>query len=269
MQIVHECELDQTNNEFALRWLGAKIVEVNGAKVGDSEEWKQAIKLIAESFSYPTFRIKSNGEFIETISPEESVKKVDQMLDMIVTNRAADNRKFFAKFGETDAGRRMLNQAFGQIWQTWVETWVGVDLAAGETESYTGKVPLAQAGELPVTEKITNLGIMKPDKNLLNLKCEQELSATNFLGAMNSLNEETGKETGIKGAGPLTNECSIHRLTTLEVHTERQTLRPHWAKQTIQTAITASGEQIGTELEVHEYNFQWDIKNTSERNKQP
>jgi hypothetical protein len=77
---------------------------------------------------------------------------------------------------------------------------------------------------------------------------------------LNDFIEKTTKETGIKGAGPITNECTIKRSTILEVQTERKTLKPHWAKRTLTTTISAPGEDTDTTLEVHEYNFFGDSK---------
>jgi hypothetical protein len=120
-RILYKCELVRTNEGFVLQWLDAKITEVNGEKVSDSEDLKRAVEPIEDSFRYPPFLIDQNGQFETVINVEESVKRADQMLDKIAPERSDDTRKFYAKFGETETGRKVLNQAFGLIWQTWVE----------------------------------------------------------------------------------------------------------------------------------------------------
>jgi hypothetical protein len=259
-RILYKCELVRTNEGFVLQWLDAKITEFNGEKVSDSEDLRRAVEPIEDSFRYPPFLIDQNGQFEKVINVEESVKRADQMLDKVTPGRSDDNRKFFAKFGETETGRQVLNQAFGLIWQTWVEVWVDVELAEGQTSSNEGMTMLSEGVEMPAKVKLTNLGTMKSDTNLLSLKYEYELTGTNFTAALNDFIEKTTKETGIKGAGPITNECTIKRSTILEVQTERKTLKPHWAKRTLTTTVSAPGEDTDTTLEVHEYNFFWDSK---------
>jgi ribosomal protein S10 len=114
--------------------------------------------------------------------------------------------------------------------------------------------------EIPAKVKLTNLGVMKSDTNLLSLKYECELAATNFTAALNDFIEKTTKETGLKSAGPITNAVSFKRSTILEVQTERKTLKPHWAKRILTTTVSAPGEAPETASEVHEYKFLWDGK---------
>ena len=257
MQVVHECELQRTNDGYVLQWLDAKIIEFNGASVSSSEDLKHAVEPAQESFIYPAFRIGSNGEFVEAMDLEGAVKKVNQMLDTVVTNRDEDNRKFFSKYVETEAGKQVLNVLYGQIWRTWVEAWTDVALSEGQSVSATGTVTIFQDHEVPAVEKLTNLGPVKSNTNLLSLKFEQRLSVTNFSAAINGFIENAAQETGLKGAGPLTNECTMVRLTSLETQTERQTLRPYWAKSTATTTISSPGETNETESEIHEYKFNW------------
>ena len=256
-RIVYKCGLVRTNEGFILQWLDAKITEVNGEKVSDSEDLRRAVEPVEDSFRYPPFLIAQNGRFVKIINVEESVKRADKMLDKVAPGRSDDSREFFAKFGKTKTGRQVLNQAFGLIWQTWVEVWVDEGLAEGQTSSDEGMTMLSEGVEMPAKVKLTNQGTIKSDTNLLSLKYECELAGTNFTTALNDFIEKTAKETCIKGAGPITNECTIKRSTILEVQTERKTLRPHWAKRTLTTTVSVPGEDTDTTLEVHEYIFFW------------
>ena len=259
-QIAHNCELVQTNDEFELQWLDAKIREVNGERVADSEELRRTVEPLEASFVYPAFRVNQSGQFLEATDSTEYMKKSDHMLDIVATNRDEDNRKFFTNFSKSETGKQVMNQFSAQIWQTWVEAWTDVELADGQSASATGMTPFAGGTELPATERMMNLGPVKSNTNLLSLKYEHDMSGTNIVGAINDFIEKMAKETELKnGAGPITNEFSMRRTTTLEVQTERLTLRPHWAKRTIRTIFVSPSEPMETELEVHEYRFQWNI----------
>ena len=259
-RILYQCEFVRSNAGFVLRWLDAKITEVNGEKVNDSKDLRQTVESMEDSFRYPPFLIDQNGQFIKVINVEDSVKRASEMLDKIAPDKSGDRSKFYAKFGETETGRRVLNQAFGLIWQNWVEVWVDVGLAEGQTSSDEGTTMIFDGIEIPAKVKLTNLGVMKSDTNLLSLKYECELAATNFTAALNDFIEKTTKETGLKSAGPITNAVSFKRSTILEVQTERKTLKPHWAKRILTTTVSAPGEAPETASEVHEYKFLWDGK---------
>ena len=256
IEVVHHCEWMRTNDEFILLWNNPEITRFNGTKTSASMELKKALAPVEKGFWYPAFRIDEDGGFVETIDPETALAKADQMLDQVVTNRTENSRKFFANWSKSELGKKTLNQIYGSIWQTWVETWTDLDIKTGEVQS-TNAMMFFSGVEMPVKVTLRNLGASKSDASLVRLEYEQDLYSTNFSPAVYSLIETAQSETGINGGGPITNECSMHRLTTLEVETERQTLKPHWAKRTVKTEVSSPGETTKAELEVHEYHFLW------------
>ena len=268
MELIHHGEFVKTNGGFLLQWRNPTITEINGEKVDSSKEWPEAAALLGKSMAYPSFRISDSGEFLEAINLEEAVAKVNQMVDAAATNRPEESRKFLTDMAKSEAGKAYLNQIYGVVWQTWVAAWTDVNLTNGESQSISGTVEFAGV-EMPVTDKITNLGSTTSDPNIVTLKYEQDLSGTNLLSGLNNFVQKMSSDTEIKGAGPITNECSIRRVTILEVQTERQTLRPHWAKRTTKTNVSAPGEQETTELETREYRFQWGGTNITGLAKQP
>jgi hypothetical protein len=132
-------------------------------------------------------------------------------------------------------------------------------LAEGETGSQTTSVSLNNH-QVPATVTTSNLGIAGTDEDLLNLKCEQRLSTTNLAGALDAILGNLAAETEIKKGDPLPKNVSLERTSILEVHTERQSLKPHWAKRTTTLTIDAPGEPKKTTVEVNEYQFFWKNK---------
>jgi hypothetical protein len=265
--VAHDCKLIKANGQFELQWIDAKILEVNGEKLADSEELQSAMKPLQSSFIYPPFRVSQSGEFLETTDPDEYTKRSDEMLDAVVTNRTEENRKYFANFAKSQTGKQVLNQFSESIWQTWVGAWTGVVLTNGESRTVDGTADFFGV-QTPVTEKIANLGSTNSGTSIVNLRYEQDFTGTNFSSGFNGFIDKMAKEMEIKNdAGPITNQFTIQRLTILKVQTERQTLKPHWAKRITKTIISAPQEKPETELEIHEYNFKW--SNTNETQKQP
>jgi len=268
MELIHHGEFVKTNDDYVLQWHNPTITEINGERVSSSIELQAVAVQLEKAMTFPSFRISSDGEFIEAINLEEAVEKVNEMVDAVATNRPEDSRKFLAGMAKSELGKDYLNQIYGSIWQTWVEVWIGVNLADGESESVSGMVEFAGV-EVLATDKTTNLGAAKNDKNLVGLKYEQELSGTNFLSGLNNFMENMAAEADIESAGPITNECTMRRVTTLEVQTERETLRPHWAKRTVKAIFAVPGEQAETEWETREYRFLWGRTNVTDMIKQP
>ena len=237
--LIHHGQLVKTNDGFVLQWSPPTITEINGEKVSGSKAWQTAAVALAKSRLYPAFHISDDGEFIEAISAGTPAKSESENDD--------------------------LNALYEVIWQTWVGAWTEVELADGKSESVGGTAEYAEI-EVPVTNKTTNLGSTTADTNLVSLKFEQTVSGTNFQSVLNGLLAE-GLE--IKTAGPVTNDCSLHRSSILEVQTERQTLKPHWARRTTKTTYSIPGEQIETESEIREFHFQWGQTNAAAVIQQP
>jgi hypothetical protein len=230
VEVVHHGQLTKTNDGLLLQWSPLTITKFNGKKVGEKSAWPAAARALEKSLAYPAFVISTNGELTETFEVVEA------------TGAEA-----------TNADETPIDTLYEVIWRTWVGAWTEVELADGASESVGGLAELYDL-EAPVTNKTSNLGATTGDTNLVSFKFEQTVAGTNFQSALNGLLAE-GLE--IKSPGPVTGACSLQRLSVLEVQTERQTLRPHWAKRTTRTTFSIPGEQIETEAEIREFHFQW------------
>jgi hypothetical protein len=261
MRIRFTCELVKTNQDYFLNWLDAKIIAVNDIKVSESEELKQAMEQLEPSFHYPTFHIDSDGQFLETVNMEDYLKRTDKMIDTVVPTRSEENRRFFSKFSKSETGKTMIDQIYGQIWQTWVETWAGLQLAEGQSKSISGTNMLMGGTALPATATFTNYGRAEFNTNLQCFGYYEYLDAANFDAALNKFIKTAEQETGEKSAGPLTNRCTAQRFFSLSVQTDQQTLMPHWASRSVEMWVHTPGEPTAHSLEEHEYFFKWNTTN--------
>lgn len=267
LQILFTCELIETNQELILRWLDTQFLSFNGEKVSESEALKKELAPVEAMFRYPPFRITSQGEFLETLNAEESTKEVNRLLDKVAPERPEDARKFYDKLAESQTGKQMIDRIYGQIWGTWVQMWVDVNLADGQTVSEDGNIPFGEGHNLPAKMTLSNLGPVASDTNLLSLKYEEKITANDLGGTMEDFLGKLAKETELKEAEPLPSNVSFERATIMEVYTERKTLKPHWAKRTMVTTTSAPGEKKEIALEVHEYLFHWSDERASKSNK--
>ena len=244
-ELIHHGQLIKTNDGFVLQWRPPTITEIDGEKVDGSKDLQAEAAELQKTMAYAAFRISNAGEFIEAISTPEPAAKAN--------SQSEGGQKVDDAPANSEADQAGLSALYAVIWQTWVGAWTEVALADGDYESVSGMTEYSGL-EVPVKNRTASLGSTTTDTNLVSLKFEQTVVGRNFQAVLNKLVAE-GLE--IKSAGPITNNCSMQRYTILEVQTERQTLKPHWAKRTTKTTFFIPGEQIETELEIREFNFQW------------
>jgi len=263
MQIIFKCQLSKTNDQFILRWLDAQIVSVNGQRINESDDLKRELAPVQAMFRHPPFSISLDGQFLETIDADEAMKKTNQALDEVAPRRSEESREFFDRFAQSKTGKQMIDHVYGQIWGTWIGMWVGLNVPDGQTVSEDVKVPFGDGDRVPARIKRSNLGPLKSNTNLLSLRFEERLTAKNIGAAINKLSKKVAKETEVKSAEPLPKKVSFERATIVEVHTDRRSLNPHWAKRSVVTTASVPGEGKQSELEVHEYQFRWDVDHQS------
>jgi len=259
LTVLFDCQMMATNRGFVLDWLGARILKMNGQTADKSMAWQKEVAPLEATFRYASFHISETGEFLEALDVEQMIRKLNRLLDQITPDRSPEARDYYEKLATSKSGKLMTDQILGQIWETWVQAWISLKLAEGETGSQTTSVSLNNH-QVPATVTTSNLGIAGTDEDLLNLKCEQRLSTTNLAGALDAILGNLAAETEIKKGDPLPKNVSLERTSILEVHTERQSLKPHWAKRTTTLTIDAPGEPKKTTVEVNEYQFFWKSK---------
>ncbi|HMP84292.1 MAG TPA: hypothetical protein PKA41_16460 [Verrucomicrobiota bacterium] len=257
MEIHFKCQIVETNQEFILRWLDAEILSFNGEKVSESLALQHELAPVQPLFKFPPFRISATGEFLEVIGLQTAMEESNQQLDKIAPERPKESREFFQNFGETDAGKALLNKTYGKIWETWVGLWTDLNIAEGETISDEVMMPFGYEDHIPAKVAFRNLGAVKTNRNLLKLEYKEQLTANNVGSAINRFTDRLAQETEMRTAEPLAEDGSFERLTTIDVHTDHRTLKPHWARRLVVTTVSVPGEENLTETESHEYRFHW------------
>jgi hypothetical protein len=163
----------------------------------------------------------------------------------------------------------MIDQIYGQIWQTWVEAWAGLQLAENQSKSVTAATKFANGPDLPATATFTNYGRAKFNTNLLCFGYNEYLDAANLDATLNEFIKTAEKETGEISAGPITNRCTAQRFIHLNVQTDQQTLMPHWARRSMEMWLHIPGEPTAHSLEEHEYFFKWNTTNAPSPQSKP
>jgi hypothetical protein len=250
VELLYDCKLVKSNGGFVLEWVNATIISIDKKSVRESR--RSQLSSLEAMFRHPSFRIAGNGEFLETINAAQVMKQSNQHLDQIFSNRSESSRQLFDKLGEHKSGKKMLDDYYGQIWRTWVDLWIGVDLPAGQTFSFD-----SEAESLPGKGKISNLGPVSTNSQLVHLKYEEDVVVKDFGAGVNKVAEKVAKEIGLKKPESVLMDGEFRRITIFEVHADPKNLRPYWAKKTVTGTLTFPGKPEETQIEVNEYRFFW------------
>jgi hypothetical protein len=247
-ELVFDCKLVKSNGGFVLEWVNAKIISLGNKPVRDAVRLE--LSPLEAMFRHPSFRIAADGRFLETINADQVMKQSNQHLDQIFSNRSAGSRQLFDKLGEGEAGKKLLDDYYGQIWRTWVDLWIGINLPAGDSVSFEGD-------KRPIKAKLTHLGVVATNSQLVHLKFEEETIKKDFGPEIDQTASSVAAEIGLKKPESLPKAAIMKKKTVFEVHTDPKNLRPYWAKQSITASVKLPGQPEQTQSEVNEYRFLW------------
>lgn len=249
--------LSRTNQDFILRWLDARVQEVNGQKFGAAERSRPEMAQIESMLRYAPLHISADGEFLEAIDITKTMKELNKTLNGIDPQRPQEVSSSFERFSESESGRKIINRAYAEIWMAWVEQWIDLELLPGQKSTHEAMVPF-EGAVIPAQATFSNLGSLKENPNLLHVKYEEIYKMSNASGALNQMIDRlAGEMQTKKSAEPLPEKISFERTTVVEAHTDRITLQPAWVKRSVVLTMTAPGINVPPRVESQEYRFYW------------
>jgi hypothetical protein len=240
VEVMYDCRLAKTNGEFLLEWVDAKVISFDNKVISKAARSKLAS--VEAMFRLPTFRISADGRFLEAINAEEAINRASQLLPNQSEGRPS--------LVDSEAGVKILKSVYAQIWKTWVEAWIGLEVASNETLVINDDKSSNES-------KLTNLGPVSTNRQLAHLKYEEYVTKQDFGADIDRLTESLTQGTGAKKPAPMPSNVRMNKSTIIEVHTDPETLRPYWVKQTMTATVNAPGEGEHSRTEVDEYRFLW------------
>lgn len=225
--------------------------EVEGLDLRDPRVVAALDKVAAETVGrLPPYRVSSDGRWLgidmdaflaamKGVLPDETVANLHKA--MAVPGMAA-----------------MLDEKLGDVWGTWVELWIDLQLEPGERLDGTFEVTvLDRPISVPVT--VEHLGTVGGRVRIRASSVLEGPAAAAAVGTMVSqFSESVDGDTPLPVSdwSSLSDQMEIRRVWTAETVTDPVTLLPAQARSELRVTVTADGEKR-ERVEAHEWVFDW------------
>jgi hypothetical protein len=229
------------------------FVEFEGVDLGDPAVREQLAALERQvAGAIPPYRIAADGTWL-------GCGELETLLDGLAGVLPAADIATFRALLSNPKIRAVVDAKLRDVWQAWVEGWLGLALRPGDRREGSSRIEIAGTSVvLPYTvERLAG------DPATLHLRSTSELTgdaAKAMLGA--ALDEFTAAmrdrlgNTGLDTAAA-TRELAVRRLHVREATLDPATLRPTRALSRV--TITVGDDKATTEsIESHEWTFVWD-----------
>jgi hypothetical protein len=246
----------QTNSDWIIEWLKARVVQVNGVDPLFTPELK-GYSAIADLYVMPIIKVSSSGANIELINVNEALEVTFRNLVNLSGQRNAETVGFFNQLKSSDLIRRVLTNQCLNVWNAWVGHWVDFSMAAGEEEAIRFTPPYQTKLELAGDQKLQNLGVINRDDNLQHYVFSQRIFGPGLIEIL---------EEGISSLAMVVGRIATNRPTEFQggehfceaqVHINPQNLHPSWAKRTESITLLGKSGKAFTRRESREYFFKW------------
>ena len=239
------------NGDAKIEFTDFELLEFEGLDLESAVIRKVLAPVMAMAKLIPSFKIDRSGNLLEVMGMEEAIEALLQLEEDEAVRaqiaKAIKSPKFAATMEATAAS----------YWQQWVGYWIGLDLARGETrdgeqESTFLGVTVAQS----VIIKHLGESLDYPGKT--HLKLEAIIGGEALVKAVIAALRETETRMGRNPNGiPVDLVEQGEKSLIVELVTDVQTLMPIYVKTEEIAKVKPKGEELRTQIERHEYEFDW------------
>lgn len=131
-----------TDDEITLEFRDFELLTVNGVSARDPARSREFAPVAALTAALPALRIGRDGSY-------RGIHGLNLMLERVLALLPSDldpaRRDQFARGLRAPATQARIGQQMGELWNTWVGAWNGLELNAGEV--LQGKAPISILGE--------------------------------------------------------------------------------------------------------------------------
>ena len=234
-----------------IKFTDFEFLEFEGLDLESAVIRKVLAPVLAMAKLMPSFKIDRAGNLIEIMGMEEAIEELlQQEKDEAV--RAQLTKAFKApEFAAT------MEAAAASYWQQWVGYWIGLDLARGKVRD--GEQESTFLG-VTVTQSVTikNLGESLNYPGKTHLKLEATTGGEALVKAVITALREAETRAGRDPNGiPVDLVEQGEKSSIVELVTDVQTLMPVYVKTEEIAKVKPKGEALRTQIERHEYEFDW------------
>ena len=234
-----------------VRFTDFEFLEVEGLDLESAVIRKVLAPVLTMAKLIPSFKIDRAGNLIEIMGMEAAIEELLQQEE----DEAV--RAQIAKALKTPEFTATMEAAAASYWQQWVGYWIDLDLARGEVRD--GEQESTFLG-VTVTQSVTikNLGESLNYPGKTHLKLEATTGGEALVKAAITALREAETRAGRDPNGiPVDLVEQGEKSSIVELVTDVQTLMPVYVKTEEIAKVKPKGEALRTQIERHEYEFDW------------
>ena len=228
-----------------------EFLELEGFDLESAVMQKALAPVLAMAKLIPSFEIDRAGNLIEVMGMEAAIEELLQLEEDEAVRAQIAKALKAPEFATT------MEAAAASYWQQWVGYWIDLDLARGEVRD--GEQESTFLG-VTVTQSVTikNLGESLDYPGKTHLKLEATTGGEALVKAVITALREVETRAGRNPNGiPVDLVEQGEKSSIVELVTDVKTLMPVYVKTEEIAKVKPKGEELRTQIERHEYEFNW------------
>ncbi|MEQ8662613.1 MAG: hypothetical protein RLW62_17520 [Gammaproteobacteria bacterium] len=232
--------------ELALAFDAFELLEVDGRDA--RELGAELASLGALTGTLPSLRLSTGGSYLGTSDPAAAI---EQTLRLLPDGMPTATRERVAATLRSPAMQALMAQRSGELWNTWVGAWNGLDIAPGAT--LQGRQPVTVLGrELTRHVSIEHLGDAPGYPGSVRLRMTTLVEGPEVLALVGGLVDQMAGADGLPQAF---DSARSHNVT--EVITRPSDLVPRYVESIAEVVLRDGEGRAHTRRDRKEFWFEW------------
>jgi hypothetical protein len=241
----------EDGDHLTLSFRDFEFLSLNGVDARGPEVRAKLGPLAGLTATLPSMRISPGGDYLGTLGLEQMAER---MLALLPQGDEPQVRERLESYFRSPQVQHMMQQKSGDVWNTWVGAWNGLELEAGQTLTRTVPVTV-MARQLEQSVLFEHLGAANETcADCVRLRLTTVIEGPEVVALVSGIVRELG---GAQGAEMRDAFVSARSLNVAEVVTEAHGLRPHHAVSRTEVTLRGADGKERSRKESKEYWFQW------------
>ncbi len=239
------------DGHLTLSFRDFEFLTLNGVDARTPEVQAKLGPLAALTATLPAMRVSQRGDYLGTVGLE---RMAERMFALLPDADDPQLRERMDAYFASPQVRQMMQQKSGEVWNTWVGAWNGLELAAGE--SLQRSVPVTvMARELEQAMLFEHLGAAGGScAACVRLRLTTLLEGPEVVALVAGMVRELAGE---KDALAMDAFESARSSSVIDIVTDGADLRPRHVRASTTVMVRERGGRERSRSEHKEYWFQW------------
>lgn len=242
-------DLQKKAEGFELRFTDYRMLALEGLDPDDPRTTAVLEQVGRQASLIPVTRVDSEGRYA-------GITGLDEMIEGVLDLQAKGDPELAARMRQAMTSPQLkaqLEEKMGDYWRSWVEAWLGADLAPSETREKNLEIQVP-GGTWPLEVRVEHRGPSEGAPNLARLVMlnrtggdDLQKMTAELLGGVDP--EEAAKMREL--------DMQFDKVTSIEADLELSGLRPHHVRYVSEIEVRGGGE-VHSRRDVRDDTFHWE-----------